>query len=268
MNTSFRKYLIEIGQHPLLTAVEEMELAIAYKEHGDLAARDKLITSNLRLVVNIAKNYKNTHLSIADLVSEGNAGLIAAVEKYDPSLNYRFSTCATPWIKQAITKAITDKGRNIRVPAHIYQALGKMRRTIDSIEADGTVATDERIAAEMGVSVAKVKEYKLWLHDTISMNTPLGHDSEETIGDLVADTHTETPYEFAEKTLLHDKITKMLSEFKERPRQIIELRYGLGPDGKEHTLEEIGDLLGITRERVRQIEKETLAKMKLTWDLA
>ena len=126
MDNTFRKYLIEIGQYPLLTAKEETELAIAYR-NGDGKAREKLINSNLRLVVNIAKNYKNSHLSIADLVSEGNLGLITAVDKYNPDLGYRFSTCATPWIKQAISKAITDKGRNIRIPAHIYQLLSKYR---------------------------------------------------------------------------------------------------------------------------------------------
>ena len=135
MNT-FRKYLIEIGRYPLLTAQEELDLAYAYR-NGDLAAREKLINSNLRLVVNIAKNYKNQHLSIADLVVEGNVGLMTAVDKFNPDLGYRFSTCATPWIKQAISKAITDKGRNIRIPAHIYQLLSKYRQVVAKLEVEG-----------------------------------------------------------------------------------------------------------------------------------
>ena len=271
MNNTFRKYLIEIGQYPLLTAKEETELAIAYR-NGDGKAREKLINSNLRLVVNIAKNYKNSHLSIADLVSEGNLGLITAVDKYNPDLGYRFSTCATPWIKQAISKAITDKGRNIRIPAHIYQLLSKYRHVLSELEVDGHKPTDEEIARKLNVETDKVKQLKGWLHDTISLETPLGADSEETVGDMIADSHTETPYEYTEKQMIHNKILKVLDQFKPRTQSIIKLRYGIAADGDpdmynyEHTLEEIGEILGITRERVRQIEKQTLAEMKLMWD--
>ena len=271
MDNTFRKYLIEIGQYPLLTAKEETELAIAYR-NGDGKAREKLINSNLRLVVNIAKNYKNSHLSIADLVSEGNLGLITAVEKYNPDLGYRFSTCATPWIKQAISKAIADKGRNIRIPAHIYQLLSKYRQAMVKLEADGHHPSDEEIARELNVETEKVKDIKGWLHDTISIETPLGADSEETIGDMIADSHTETPYEYTEKQMIHNKILKVLDQIKPRTQSIIKLRYGIAADGDpdmynyEHTLEEIGEILGITRERVRQIEKQTLAEMKLMWD--
>ena len=271
MNNTFRKYLIEIGQYPLLTAKEELELAYAYRD-GNLAARERLINSNLRLVVNIAKNYKNQHLSIADLVSEGNLGLITAVDKYNPDLGYRFSTCATPWIKQAISKAITDKGRNIRIPAHIYQLLAKYRQAVAKLEVDGNQPTEEQIARELNIETEKVKELKNWLHDTVSMETPLGADSEETLGDIIADNHSETPYEYTEKQLLHRKILKVIETFKPRTQDIIKLRYGIAADGDaemyhhEHTLEEIGEILGITRERVRQIEKQTLAEMKLIWD--
>ena len=271
MNNTFRKYLIEIGQYPLLTAKEETELAIAYR-NGDGKAREKLINSNLRLVVNIAKNYKNSHLSIADLVSEGNLGLITAVDKYNPDLGYRFSTCATPWIKQAISKAITDKGRNIRIPAHIYQLLSKYRHALAELEVDGHKPTDEEIARKLNVETDKVKQLKGWMHDTISLETPLGADSEETVGDMIADSHTETPYEYTEKQMTHRKILKVLDQFKPRTQSIIKLRYGIAADGDpdmynyEHTLEEIGEILGITRERVRQIEKQTLAEMKLLWD--
>lgn len=271
MLTTFRKYLIETGQYPLLDGSQELELARRYRD-GDESAKEKLILSNLRLVVNIAKNYQNTHLSISDLVSEGNLGLMVAVEKFNPDLGYRFSTCATPWIKQAISKAITDKGRNIRIPAHIYQLLSKYRKAVIELGADGHKPTDEEIAKKLNVETEKVKELQNYLVDTISLETPLGTDGDETVGDLIADNHVETPYEYTEKQLTHAKILKVLQEFKPRTQQIMKLRYGIAADGdpeeylKEHTLEEVGALVGITRERVRQIEKETLAQMRLIWD--
>lgn len=271
MLTTFRKYLIEIGQYPLLDGSQELELARRYRD-GDESAKEKLILSNLRLVVNIAKNYQNTHLSISDLVSEGNLGLMVAVEKFNPDLGYRFSTCATPWIKQAISKAITDKGRNIRIPAHIYQLLSKYRKAVIELGADGHKPTDEEVARKLNVETEKVKELQNYLVDTISLETPLGTDGDETVGDLIADNHVETPYEYTEKQLTHAKILKVLQEFKPRTQQIMKLRYGIAADGdpeeylKEHTLEEVGAIVGITRERVRQIEKETLAQMRLIWD--
>ena len=260
MNNTFRKYLIEIGQYPLLTAKEETELAIAYR-NGDGKAREKLINSNLRLVVNIAKNYKNSHLSIADLVSEGNLGLITAVDKYNPDLGYRFSTCATPWIKQAISKAITDKGRNIRIPAHIYQLLSKYRHALAELEVDGHKPNDEEIARKLNVETDKVKQLESWLHDTISLETPLGADSEETVGDMIADSHSETPYEYTEKQMTHNKILKVLDQFKPRTQSIIKLRYGFY-DGIPKTLDEIGAMYGVTRERIRQIEHKALSKLR------
>lgn len=269
---AFRNYLIEIGQYPLLTAGEELALARAYKNDGDMAARERLIKSNLRLVVSIAKNYQNQHLSILDLVGEGNLGLITAVEKFDPELGYRFSTCATPWIKQAISKAITDKGRNIRIPAHIYQLLSKYRRVTAELEADGSRPTDEQIARKLNIEPEKVKEIKSWMQDTVSLETPLGSDSEETIGDMVADNYSVSPYEYTEKQMVHNKLLRVIGQLKPRTQQIMKLRYGIADetDGEEytheHTLEEIGAIVGITRERVRQIEKQALADMKLLWD--
>lgn len=268
---SFRKYLIDISQYPLLDGKTELELARRYRD-GDMEARQALINSNLKLVVSIAKNYKNAHLSLSDLIMEGNLGLITAVEKYNPDLGYRFSTCATPWIKQAISKAITDKGRNIRIPAHIYQLLAKFRQALSELESDGHIPSDSEIADKMGIAVEKVADLRVWRQDTISLETPLGDDGHETIGDLQADLHTETPYEYTAKQLLKDKIQKVLGQFKPRSQQVIKLRYGLGADGdpeeffQEHTLEQVGDYLGITRERVRQIEKQTLNEMRLVWD--
>ena len=271
MANTFRNYLKEIGKYPLLTKEQEIELAYAYR-NGDMAAREKLINSNLRLVISIAKNYQNNHLSIMDLVGEGNIGLITAVEKFNPDLGYRFSTCATPWIKQAISKSITDKGRNIRIPAHIYQLLAKYRRAMAELEVDGHHPTDEEIARKLNIEADKVVELKGWMHDTVSLETPLGNDSEETVGDMVADNHMEGPMEYAERNLMHKKIMKVISTLKPRTQQIIKLRFGLAESGDaemykhEHTLEEVGVIVGITRERVRQIEKQALAEMKLIWD--
>ena len=271
MANIFRNYLIEIGQYTLLTKHQELELAYAYR-NGDMAAREKLINSNLRLVISIAKNYQNNHLSIMDLVGEGNIGLITAVEKFNPDLGYRFSTCATPWIKQAISKSITDKGRNIRIPAHIYQLLAKYRRAMVELEVDGHHPTDEEIARKLNIEADKVVELKGWMHDTVSLETPLGNDSEETVGDMVADNHMEGPMEYAERNLMHKKIMKVIGQLKPRTQQIIKLRFGLAESGDaemykhEHTLEEVGVIVGITRERVRQIEKQALAEMKLIWD--
>lgn len=268
---SFKNYLLEISKYPLLTHEEEIELAKQYRD-GNVAAREKLINSNLKLVVSIAKNYKNTHFSIADLVSEGNVGLMMAVEKFNPDLNYRFSTCATPWIKQAISKAITDKGRNIRIPAHIYQQLAKLRAALKDLESDGHNATNEELSRYVGVESSKIPELKQLLYDTISLETPLGDEGEETLGDLQPDTHNESPVEYTEKNLLKDKIARALDGLKPREQAIIKMRYGLGADGdpveysKEHTLEEIGAYLEITRERVRQIEKQVLATIRLNWD--
>ena len=270
--TNLKRYLNEISQYPLLTAKEELELAYSYRD-GNEAAREQLINCNLRLVVSIAKNYHSTSLSIGDLISEGNLGLITAVEKYNPDLNYRFSTCATPWIKQAITKAITDKGRNIRIPSHIYQLLSKYKQVVNEFEADGILnPTDEQIAKKLGVESAKVGELKTYLYDTVSMETPLESDGEDTIQDMIADTHIETPVQYTERLELHNKIIKIIDTLKPRTKEIIKLRYGIAADGdpdiykKEHTLEEIGEILGITRERVRQIEKQTLAQIRLVWD--
>ena len=207
-----------------------------------------------------------------DLVSEGNIGLMTAVDKFNPDLGYRFSTCATPWIKQAISKSITDKGRNIRIPAHIYHLLSKYRRTLAELESDGHKVTDEEMARALNVEIEKIHLLKDWMHDTVSMQTPLGADADETIGDMIPDNHMDTPDKYTEKKHMHDKIMKVIGTLKPRTQEIIKLRYGLAEANDpeiyrhEHTLEEIGDIVGITRERVRQIEKQALAEMKLIWD--
>lgn len=269
---AFKDYLIEIGKYPLLNAEQELELGRRIKEENDMYAREKLICSNLRLVVYIAKQYKNQYLSIEELVAEGNSGLVIAVDKYDYTMGYRFSTCATPWIKQAILKALTDKGRSIRLPAHIYQQLTKMRKFIDDFELENRrEPTLEEIANNLEIEPNKVDLLMQWKQDTISMDTPLGDEEKNTVEDVVADPSDISPEEYAEQSVLADTIDGILKNFPERTQIIMKMRYGLGrkndpEDWKnEHTLEEIGAYLGITRERVRQIEKETLQTIKVEW---
>lgn len=266
----FKDYLIEIGKYPLLTADQELELGQRIKEDNDESAREAFICSNLRLVVYIAKAYQNQHLGMEDLVAEGNVGLMTAVDKYDYSLGYRFSTFATPWIKQSILKAITDKGRPIRLPAHIYQQLNKVKRYINDFEGtEGRAPTNEEIAKALDIEPEKVASLLEWQLDTVSMDTPIGDEEKNTVGDLVADSG-ETPVEYTEKMMRSAMVQEMLLTLPERTRIIMKMRYGVGspedPEDwqNEHTLEEIGDHLGITRERVRQIEKETLQLLKLT----
>lgn len=269
---AFKDYLIEIGKYPLLNAEQELELGRRIKEENDAYAREKLICSNLRLVVYIAKQYKNQYLSIEELVAEGNSGLVIAVDKYDYTMGYRFSTCATPWIKQAILKALTDKGRSIRLPAHIYQQLTKMRKFIDDFELENRrEPTLEEIANNLEIEPNKVDLLMQWKQDTISIDTPLGDEEKNTVEDVVADPSDISPEEYAEQSVLADTIDGILKNFPERTQIIMKMRYGLGRENdpedwkNEHTLEEIGAYLGITRERVRQIEKETLQTIKVEW---
>ena len=269
---SFKDYLIEIGQFPLLTAAEELELGKKIKEDGDKRAKEKLINCNLRLVVHIAKQYKGIGVGIEDLVAEGNLGLLTAAEKFDYTLGYRFSTCATPWIKQAILKAITDKGRTVRLPAHIYQQLSQIKKFNDKFMSNNDrEPTKEETAKGVGITVEKLNDLLGWRRDSISLDTPLGDEDKNTLEDITSDPDDVTPEEYAYQQSMHDLISKMISELPERTQIITKMRYGLGeandPDAWKHenTLEDIGAAIGITRERVRQIEKETIQNLKVKW---
>lgn len=272
-NNSFKDYLIAIGQYPLLNQEQELELGRRIKEEGDEDAREQLINSNLRLVVYIAKQYKNTYVGIEDLVAEGNLGLIAAVDKYDYTYGYRFSTCATPWIKQAILKALTDKGRSVRLPAHIYQQITQIKKFIEIFIANnGREPTRAEIAKALGIDEEKVDSLFKWKQDTISMDMPLGDEEKNTIADTIADPNDISPTKYVERQLMSEFIQKMIAKLPVRTQIIMKMRYGLGNDKdpedwkNEHTLEEIGAYLGITRERVRQIEKETIQNLKLEYN--
>ncbi|WP_337529099.1 RNA polymerase sigma factor RpoD/SigA [Zhenhengia sp.] len=273
---ALRNYLSNVGQYPLLSVDEEKSLAETMvnpnaSEVERKRAREALINSNLRLVVFVAKNYRNDHLSLMDLIQAGNVGLLQAVEHYDVNLGYRFSTCATIWIKQAITKSIIDDGKVVRIPAHIFQLQAKYRAVLAELEADGNKATIEQIAAKMGLSVQKVALIQANLADTVSMDKLIdGSDAEgDTIGDLIADPNAQSPIEYTEESEVRQKIRAAVKTLDSRTCAIMMMRYGLGKPGvdpddwcEEHTLEVIGQKIGLTRERIRQIEKQALSTLR------
>lgn len=267
-------YLQQIGRYPLLTPEQELELGRRIKEENDPIAREELANSNLRLVVSVAKAFKNQNTSMDDLIAEGNLGLMTAVDKYDYTLGYRFSTCAVPWIKQAISKSIIDKSRQIRIPAHIVQLFNKHRTALDELVAQGICnPTDAQVAKQMGVDEDQIRDIMMWKQNTISITTPLGDEEGNTLEDMCADGESETPVEYTERMMRHDIVVEMIHTLDSRTQAIFKLRYGLGEEGdpaeyfQEHTLEEIGDLLEpkITRERVRQIIEKTIQKLHITY---
>ncbi len=257
-------YLREIGRIPLLTAQDEVRLAKGI-EQGDEEARQKLTQANLRLVVSIAKRYVNRsrNLTLLDLIQEGNIGLFKAVEKFDYKRGYKFSTYATWWIRQAITRALADQSRTIRIPVHMVETISKYtQKRRQLIQNLGREPLPEEIAAEMGESVEKIRQIIKISQETISLETPVGDDSEESLlGEFIEDKKTITPSQVASRKLLRKRLKEILFDLSLREQKILEMRFGLN-DGITHTLEEVGQEFGVTRERIRQIEAKALEKMR------
>ena len=261
LDDPLRMYLREIGQVKLLSPEEEVELAKRAAQ-GDRWARDKLVEANLRLVVSIAKKYTGRGMQMLDLIQEGNTGLMRAVDKYDWQKGYKLSTYATWWIRQAITRAVADQGRTIRVPVHMVEVINKVTRCSRRlVQALGREPTVEEIARELKLPVEKVLEAKRAAADTISLDTPVGEEDDTALGAFIQDDRIQAPEEaFAEKSLEKD-LREVLDTLSEREAYVLRIRFGLY-DGKTHTLEEVGASLGVTRERVRQIETKAIRKLR------
>jgi len=259
---SVRLYLREIGKIPLLSAEEELALAQRVVA-GDKDAKDKMAEANMRLVVSIAKRYVGRGLDLLDLIQEGNTGLLRAVEKFDPDKGFKFSTYATWWIRQAITRAIADQARTIRIPVHMVETINKLLRTQRRLTQElNREPTNEEIAAAMEIEVDKVEHIMKIKQDISSLDASIRDDEEESVlADFIEDEDTISPEESATNQLLKEQVKDMLAALTEREQKIIKLRFGL-EDGKQHTLEEVGQEFSVTRERIRQIEAKALAKLR------
>jgi RNA polymerase primary sigma factor len=258
---SLRLYLRSIGRVPLLTAEQEVSLAKRI-ERGDMSAKQHMVEANLRLVVSIAKGYLGRGLTFLDLIQEGSLGLIRAVEKFDYRRGYKFSTYATWWIRQAVTRAIADKGRTIRIPVHMVEKLNKVvhveRQLVQSL---GREPTPEEIAHELDCSSREVRDILRMSQQPISLEKPIGEEEESELGDFVEDQTAESPYELAAENLRRDNVRRALQALPKREREVIEMRFGL-TGGRPRTLEEVGRAFNVTRERIRQIENHTLKKLE------
>ena len=256
-----RMYLKEIGQVKLLTADEEIELAKRVSE-GDKAAKDRLTEANLRLVVSIAKKYSGRGLHILDLIQEGNTGLIRAVDKFDYTKGNKFSTYATWWIRQAITRAIADQARTIRVPVHMVEVINKATRCNRKLVQElGREPTLEEIAAELNLPIEKIIEANRTAADTLSLDMPVGDEEDTTIGSFVEDDNTPGPVDATSNAMLSEALTEILGTLTEREADVLRMRFGMY-DGRTHTLEEVGQIFGVTRERIRQIENKAIRKLR------
>lgn len=259
-NDPVRMYLKEIGKVDLLKQVEEVFLAKRI-EKDDLEARAKLVEANLRLVVSIAKRYIGRGLSFLDLIQEGNMGLIKAVEKFDYKKGFKFSTYATWWIRQAITRAIADQARTIRVPVHMVETINKLIRTQRQLLLEGKEPTDEEIAKGMDITPKRVREIKKISQIPLSLETPIGEEEDSFLGDFIEDVEATAPPDAASFSMLQDQIRKVLYTLDDRERKVIQFRFGL-EDGYPRTLEDVGKRFNVTRERIRQIESKTLSKLR------
>lgn len=256
-----RMYLKEIGRVPLLTAEEEVELAKRI-EQGDEAARRRLTEANLRLVVSIAKKYVGRGMLFLDLIQEGNLGLIKAVEKFDYRKGYKFSTYATWWIRQSITRAIADQARTIRIPVHMVETINKLiRASRQLLQELGREPTPEEIAEEMDLDVEKVREIMKVAQEPVSLETPIGEEEDSHLGDFIEDQDALAPAESASAILLREQLESVLDTLSDREQKVLKLRFGL-EDGRTRTLEEVGREFGVTRERIRQIEAKALRKLR------
>ena len=256
-----RMYLKEIGKVPLLTPDEEIELA-KRMELGDEEAKKTLAKANLRLVVSIAKRYVGRGMQFLDLIQEGNLGLIKAVEKFDYRKGYKFSTYATWWIRQAITRAIADQARTIRIPVHMVETINRLVRTQRQLlQSLGREPSPEEIAKEMDLPVDRVREIMKISQDPVSLETPIGEEEDSHLGDFIQDDHVEVPVDAATFTLLHEQLMEVLETLTDREQKVLRLRFGLD-DGRPRTLEEVGKEFNVTRERIRQIEAKALRKLR------
>ena len=256
-----RMYLKEIGKVPLLSAEEEIELA-KKMEMGDQDAKRRLAEANLRLVVSIAKRYVGRGLLFLDLIQEGNLGLIKAVEKFDYRKGYKFSTYATWWIRQAITRASADQARTIRIPVHMVETINKLIRVSRQLLQDlGREPTPEEIAAELKMPEERVREILKISQEPVSLETPIGEEEDSHLGDFIQDDNVPVPAEAATFTLLREQLSEVLADLTEREQRVLRLRFGLD-DGRARTLEEVGQEFGVTRERIRQIEAKALRKLR------
>jgi len=256
-----RMYLKEIGKVPLLSAAEEISLAKAMEE-GSEAAKQRLAEANLRLVVSIAKRYVGRGMLFLDLIQEGNLGLIKAVEKFDYRKGYKFSTYATWWIRQAITRAIADQARTIRIPVHMVETINKLIRVSRQLLQElGREPTPEEIGAEMNMAVERVREILKISQEPVSLETPIGEEEDSHLGDFIQDDNVPVPADAAAFTLLKEQLVEVLSTLTEREQKVLRLRFGLD-DGRARTLEEVGKEFSVTRERIRQIEAKALRKLR------
>jgi len=258
---SLRLYLREISRIPLLSAQRELDLAQRV-ESGDRVARNHLIEANLRLVVSIAKRYVGQGLSLEDLIGEGNIGLIRAVMKFDPSKGFRFSTYATWWIKQAITRSILEGTRTVRLPVYIMEEVMRVKRMTRQLYQDlGREPTVAQIGEGLGISGERVTELLVWAEKVFSLDAPLSDEEENSLSDLIEDHSSEGPEGTTDREMLREEVRRALSALTQREREVIELRFGL-LDDHDHTLEEVGRRLKVTRERVRQIEERAIRKLR------